>query len=253
MQKESFVLYDGQVTLEYNDKTHRYYVLTDGKRISVPSVTTVCGVVNKPMLVQWAANQAVNLMQGAIGPGVEYDEFYLTGVYSAARNAHNAIRDDAAALGTLVHNILDLRGPDQVLPTGGDPRVASGVGAGNAWLHEHNVETIHAELPIYSRQHHYSGRLDRICRVDGRLALVDWKTSNGIWPEYFMQIAAYRHAYEEQTGEKIERCHLVHLGKESGEFKAITVGRTKSAKDFATFLACRHIYESLKDLNKRTK
>src|SRR6185369_12824942 len=151
MHKENFSLYKGSVTLEYNDNTHRYFVVEDGKRKSVPSVTTVCNVLNKPALQQWAVNQAVDLVQQGIGPGVEYNELYLTGVFAAARKAHDAIRDDAAALGTRVHRILDLENAPTL--DAEEDRVRSGVGAARAWLALHKVETIYAELPIYSRDH----------------------------------------------------------------------------------------------------
>lgn len=256
MPNERHELYHGQVILEYSDAAHRYYI-TDGnkKRVQCPSVTTIVSVIDKPFLVQWAANKAVELIKGAIGPGVEYEEIYLEAVFDAAKSAHRKIKEEAGAIGTQVHAILQGDGGDVGMNREHiDTRVVQGVAAGLSFLSsKHKVELIHNELPIYSRRHRYSGRLDRIAIVDGRLSLVDWKTSNGIWPEYFIQISAYRSAYEEELGEKIEKCYLVHLDKTTGEFHDIPVGRTKSHKDFQTFLSCLKIYNDLKELKKRLK
>jgi hypothetical protein len=57
-------------------------------------------------------------------------------------------------------------------------------------------------------------------RFKDHLALIDWKTSNQLYIEYVLQTAAYKHSYEEETGETIEDIFIVKLGKEDGEFEA---------------------------------
>lgn len=48
----------------------------------------------------------------------------------------------------------------------------------------------------YGQQHRYAGTFDGIFNIGGKNILLDWKTSSGLWDEYFMQIEAYKHAYE---------------------------------------------------------
>ncbi len=43
-----------------------------------------------------------------------------------------------------------------------------------------------------------------IAHHDGRMVALDWKTSNGIYPEYALQVAAYAKALEEMTGEEVQ-------------------------------------------------
>ena len=53
-----------------------------------------------------------------------------------------------------------------------------------------NVELM--ELHMASEKLGYAGTLDRVITIDGKTYLVDIKTSNSIYPSYWLQLAAYR-------------------------------------------------------------
>jgi hypothetical protein len=59
-------------------------------------------------------------------------------------------------------------------------------------------------------------------KIDGKDALVvmDWKTSNKLYPEYALQIAAYARAYEELFGQKIDEGLIVKFPKDGTRFEA---------------------------------
>ena len=40
----------------------------------------------------------------------------------------------------------------------------------------------------------YAGTVDLLCRIDGQLYIVDFKTSAYIWPSHELQVSAYKHA-----------------------------------------------------------
>jgi CRISPR/Cas system-associated exonuclease Cas4 (RecB family) len=66
------------------------------------------------------------------------------------------------------------------------------------------------ELPLYSKHLGIAGRVDLICEWNGKLAIVDYKTSAKIkkreWVNsYFMQATAYCIMYEEMTGIPVDR------------------------------------------------
>jgi hypothetical protein len=44
---ETLVHYNGEVTIKYDDKLHAYFREEDGKRILIPGVTTIVGMVDK--------------------------------------------------------------------------------------------------------------------------------------------------------------------------------------------------------------
>jgi ATP-dependent exoDNAse (exonuclease V) beta subunit len=146
-------------------------------------------------------------------------------------------RDQAADIGSAAHEVIEGRVNTAI--AGGELRVDTSeihgdsglanedlrlvencVNAATEWLLSHNVVPIVAERRIYSRRWHFSGTADLIARVDDKLALVDWKSSKGLYPEYALQTAAYVKAYQEETGEKIQTRWLIRLGKEDGAFEA---------------------------------
>lgn len=77
------------------------------------------------------------------------------------------------------------------------------------------VEIAHAiELPVVHRKLRYAGSLDFLGTVDGKLALVDWKTCDKKKPEdwlmdYKLQACAYSAACRHELGLVVETAHVV--------------------------------------------
>lgn len=249
-------LYNGEVRLEFNEAAHRYWVLgeDDTRRESVPSVTTVCGVIDKSAaLTQWAANSVLSVVAEAIKPGVEYSEIYLEELWKVAKYAHRDIKEEAAAIGTQAHGALEQYfkfGEDREVA---DERVANCVAAAKAWLATHSVQKVEIEKRIYSRIHRFSGTLDKLAYVDGVLALVDWKSSKGIYPEHRFQTAAYVAAYEEERGVKVDKRYLIQLGKHDGEFHAHEFDRVDFDMDWRGFLGALQLWRALKEQKDRAR
>lgn len=248
-------LYGGEIQLEFvsKGKRHDYYVCKGNRRFKVPSVTKITGIVDKSApLMAWAIKNTLDVIKGAIGPGAEYNESYLEAVFKAAKDQSRGIKEDAASNGKQVHEWIEhyIRGEQPVLPPDGT-QVRGGVDAFLQWMGEHKVQFLEVERPIYSRRHRYSGRMDGLAYVDGALAVVDWKTSNGVYVEYILQIAAYAVAYLEETGRKVDKAILIRLDKITGipephEFDGQTLKRGK-----AGFLAALQLWRSLQKLNKQ--
>ena len=81
----------------------------------------------------------------------------------------------------------------------------------------HHLKPIHLELPLVSDKYGFGGTIDCYAELDGKLALIDFKTSKGVWPEMRVQVAAYAELLRE-NGHKVEEVHLLRIDKESGEF-----------------------------------
>ena len=77
------------------------------------------------------------------------------------------------------------------------------------------VDNVHVtEGALYSETLGLAGRTDLIAEFDGKLAIIDYKTSRRIktWEmcaSYFMQGAFYAHAYEERTGIPINNIVII--------------------------------------------
>jgi hypothetical protein len=73
----------------------------------------------------------------------------------------------------------------------------------------HRIGTIYAqECPLYSKHLGVAGRVDCVAEFDGKLSIIDFKTSlkpkKKEWiTKYFMQETAYAIMWEERTGKPI--------------------------------------------------
>lgn len=77
------------------------------------------------------------------------------------------------------------------------------------------IDNIHGiELPLFSDHLKVGGKVDCVADFDGKLSIIDFKTSSRQKEEtmienYFMQCAAYSVMYEERTGNPVPRIAIV--------------------------------------------
>src|SRR5262249_36549226 len=110
------------------------------------------------------------------------------------------------------------------------------IAAGKLFIDTHHIEVIQAEAPRWSPTHGYVGTGDLIARIDGKLSILDWKTSTRLYPTHFLQTAAYQVAYEEEfPDQKIEQRVIVNTGK-GGELTHKVRDNSSLADDFSAFL-----------------
>ncbi len=202
--------------ITFTPGSHRYH-LTDSKpKVYFPSVTTVCGLLDKPFLIQWAANMAAEAgVRRTIAHEGPMEEKHVEALIASAKAAHREVREEGGNVGTAVHTHVR-----QMLDYGWEPaeddivdggiEAAMAISAFDEW-HDLNIVQ-KGSIPLLVEQvavhpeGKYVGTLDLLLQVaDGnsptgsRLELVDWKTSNqsasnpcALYPEYLFQIAAYR-------------------------------------------------------------
>jgi hypothetical protein len=146
----------------------------------VPGVTTIISRF-KPAggLIHWAWEQGCN--------GLDYRE----------------TRDKAADAGTIAHDMVeaDLYGQlyDATAHDPGKVKMAQGAFNGyKAWKEQTNLEVAESEVSLLSRAHRFGGTLDALF-IRGDLALGDWKTSNSVYADYLIQLAAYSILWEENN------------------------------------------------------
>jgi len=194
------------------------YKAADGKKI--PSVTTILKIKDPGALINWAyrTGREHGVLEGQGQPAP-------SGLYEGS---------DILAIGTCVHSMCEawVKGDEPMLvlekaleeETVNDKatfraQAASAYSAFEFWCKGTQLEIVDCEVAVISETHRYGGTLDFIGKLNGKLVLGDFKTSNGVWPEYLCQLAAYAKAYEETTGNKIDGgYHLLRFSKENGDF-----------------------------------
>jgi hypothetical protein len=171
---------------------HRYYFNGKGP---YPSVTTVIGVMDKPAVVIWKARETARAILTA-------PDTYLTDaplderINRAVKEADKA-RDTAAKLGSSIHLLADMASRATEKATGAfdvGEEAQPYLAAFRGFLGRYSASSIVSSEKSVLSENGYAGTYDLIMRIDGELWLVDIKTSKGYYPEYGLQLAAYRWA-----------------------------------------------------------
>lgn len=107
--------------------------------------------------------------------------------------------------------------------------------------------TIKAECLIWSNVYKYAGCIDYVAHKDGKLYIMDWKTTGSLHTKYLLQLAAYWVALEERAKEygipeKVEHVYLVRFDKEAPFYETIDFGREQMQYYFEIFKSLINIY-----------
>lgn len=244
MDEETVELYNGKVVLNYSDSGHVYTL--DGK--VVYGVTSIVKVIDKPALVGWGVKETINHYKRRIEPGKEYSEVDLDIIHDEAKSARFASARKSASIGSITHNWIEayveagLAG-EELPERPVDKSVNKALDAFFEWTKEHDIKFKYSERKVYSMEYDYAGTLDGEAEVDGNLDLIDYKTSTGIYPEYWLQIAAYMQAREEEEGHKYDGAWIVRIDKRSGKFETERKSREEIMEVYLpAFLSALGIY-----------
>lgn len=167
------------------------------------------------------------------------------------------VRDKAASAGTLAHDMIEahLRSEEFAPEADADETVLvnarKGFDAFVEWSQQTKLEVVDTEMVLVSEEHQYGGTPDAIGYCAGKLALLDWKTSNRIYQDYLVQIAAYRQLWHENhPHDRLETFHLLRFGKEYGEFSHHSFPEPLVDRAWRAFVLMREMYDLDKDLKR---
>ena len=75
----------------------------------------------------------------------------------------------------------------------------------------HKPTLIEAEVHLFSDELKVAGTCDMLCEIDGKLWLIDFKTSNHVQPTYQLQTAVYGQCYKECFGKEVDNYGILWL------------------------------------------
>lgn len=190
----------------------RFYEV-DGERY--PSVTHILTAIAKPALIAWSANTeraacteaAADLYQewtAQTPPPIMPRDWYLSTLTArlGAVKAHQKELAKAGEIGTQIHQMIEWTLKTAIGTEAGPKPVVSdkaqhAVTAFEVWALSVNLKPVLIEKTVYSKAHGYAGTMDLLARVNGILTLIDFKSGKAVYPEAFLQSAAYSIALEE--------------------------------------------------------
>lgn len=222
--------------------------------VQYPSVTTITGMLDKPALLQWASNCAVEYINDNIDIVKDPIDVHAgEDVLNQAKKAYCTKRDSAATSGTICHKAIEIYIQDGKTPEveemlSDDESASTGFDAFIEWEETNHVKWLETECKVVSVLFGYAGRFDAIAEVNGIRYLIDFKTSKGIYDEMKYQLCAYRQAYNQQLEEgqePIEKLAILHLDKITGEpgFKPIIKNVQRYTKLFNTLVRAYYLME----------
>lgn len=242
------ILYKGKVIIDFFGDGPFHYYKRRGQKDTIVSVTSAVGIVDKSQaLIYWAIGLTKQYLHNLLDELISCkDGAKIAAWIEEAGKQHTIAKEEAADLGTQVHDWVDRytsakpkERADMVKSENLkklDERVVNGIMAFLRWIKTYKVEFLENEKLVYSLKHDYVGLLDAKAKINGKLALVDYKTSKGVYTTYRYQTAAYLKADEEESGVKYQERWILKFGKEDGEFEAYKVNDIE--EDFKAFLAC---------------
>ena len=197
-----------EMKLEATEGKHFY--VTEGER--VPSVTTVLQLLANPGLEAWKRNTP------------DWEE------YSSW----------AANLGTRVHKMIELQlnGRPQIIE---EHFVMKCFNAFLQWKNQNEIGEIETEVRVKSEKG-YAGTADLKCDLNGESYIIDFKTSGRIYPDYLLQVSAYRAAYVEMTKRDIDGMGILRLDKQTGLYEFKEYSHEEYQKGLKMFLLLAEYY-----------
>lgn len=163
-----------------------------------PSVTAICGIINKPGLSQWRGGignkKADKILKDAQDVGLEFHEIiqqYLENSFVG----HEVYSEKALNMANAVWS---------------------------EFVEKRDVKPVSLERHVISDKWKFSGTLDGIIKVEDKIYLVDWKTSSRIDKTVALQLCGYLLALDEMTAPAefpIDNGLIVQVDKKSCKVK----------------------------------
>jgi len=233
---------------DFDPKKHVYTL--DGKPLH--GVTTVLGVISKPALIQWAANEAVKHIADTLAADIQagFDREYFDSVLSDARYAHRKKKEEAADAGTDVHALVEdyvnecsAQSGNAFVSTHTSTKYAA-ILPFLAWATSNNIRFLSTEKRMYSERMWVAGTCDLIFEKDGKTYVGDIKTYKKLWDRTpFLQCAAYSLMAEETEGTRFDGYCILRM--KDGEFEEKWSFDVEGDRE--GFLAALKLYKTLQN------
>lgn len=274
-------MYNGEVVIEFLPSKHWYRHEGAKQWDFITSVTGATGMYDKSRpLIKWAVNLDIDHIEEYLESCEDQiEKSLLLPVLEEAREIHNQKKEQAGTAGDIVHKFAEVFAENKLANKEADfktiyseavkriedegksvehieemkEQAENGIRSFLKWYNENDVEILFSERLTYSKKHNYVGTADLIARVNGKLSLVDYKTSSGVYNDHRFQVSAYWNSVDEEgfIGDKIEQALILHFDKDTGDFgEPVTINKTDHKKNLKAFIGLLAVKERSKVLDK---
>jgi len=159
-----------RIMIEPGASGKRFYAYEDRK---FPSVTTILGCLDKPALVQWAANSTVEHIESILPELANANPDQVAALLKSAKTAFRRTSKKACDIGTLVHDMIEchLSGgmPESLLDEVGKTvkdKATNSFLAFLEWKDQVHLEPVALEHTVYHPALAYAGTCDAVAWLD---------------------------------------------------------------------------------------
>lgn len=246
--------FDNKHVIEFNEGSHRYKL--NGKQACGVTTFIKGGYPTSQGLISWQKGQALeHLWNATVNQTVDLEA--KADLFKAAKAADRAVSQEAADIGTLIHEyafLYETQGDKDALsatvaalPEEPRQKINNGIEKFKSWRSTVDDRLQSVEQLVASPKHLFCGKFDKLAYRGGKLILSDYKSSKSIYLEMYVQLGAYAIAIEEWLGLRVEGLEILRFGKEDGEFETLLVDKADEIEEFKRqAIRCRETYEFAK-------
>ena len=252
----------GKHTVFFEPGKHKF---TDERGKGVNSVTKFTGLIDKSgPLIYWAVGLMKNHLLSIIDAGTAIMANHI----EEGSKLHNVKKKEAGDIGTEIHDLVEkwIKGLKYEIPD--NEKVRNGFNAFLEFQKQYKIKWLASEEIIGYVQDGevlFAGIADALAEIDGKLVLVDFKSSKGIYAEMYFQVAAYQMALEQMIEKgtinaelkkalgkykTVDHRMIIKFGKEDGGFEFIELH--DNDKDKKAFLALVDAKNRLIEIEKNS-
>ena len=143
---------------------------------------------------------------------------------------YNDVLEQAADTGSIVHDAIEHYLKENIVPENLPVQARNAFNSFLAWweiVSKHDIEILMQEQQLVCK--YFGGTLDLLIKVDGKIYLVDFKTSNHSSYKYFLQLSAYAYMLKFLYGIDIDGCLILMLNKKKVEFNELFIDLSQEA------------------------
>jgi hypothetical protein len=236
----------GKHTIFFEPGKHKF---TDERGNTVNSVTKFTGIIDKSgPLIYWAVGLTKIFLCDLLRGGEIITDYHI----NEATKQHQIKKKEAGDTGTAIHDLVSKWIKKEKYEILDDEKVQNGFNAFLEFQRQHKIKWLTSEEMVgylQGKEILFAGIVDAIAEIDGKIVLVDFKSSKGIYSEMFFQCAAYQMAWEQMNKKKIAYRMIVKFGKDDGQFEFMELHENE--KDKRAFLAAVELKNRLIELDKK--
>lgn len=280
---DEFSFYGGKAIVERKPWRDYYSYRRQGEKPTLLSVTRVTGKLDKstPLMI-WQKRLISESILWTLESS-KTDQFSRDEVKMLVKDAiekPEQAKVSGGNIGDAIHKFAHQFAKSKTLGTAtpsvdhldegneDDAKTLNGISAFMDWYNSNDVEFLETEKLFYYNSLlagdtdesvppiEYICIVDFVAKVNGVIAVGDYKSSKGVYSEQQYQVSANRNARDKELvalGKKDELAkveHIVNFNKETGELITHVIDLEDSEKNFKAFLGLYQVALREKDLSK---